>query len=226
MQICKVVKIHKGSKTIAAPFLLLTHAALNPKFAALSVSRNSSLSAPCPRPANWHIDSCISQGRFMPRPDPYLACDDTARHQAIGLLAAAQHAALAVTDPETNAPNISRIALARTTNGTLLTLTSQLSAHTMALRARPACAFMVGEPGSKGDPLTYPRLMVQAEASFIMRDDAQHLTLRSEWLQAHPKSRLYIDFADFGFVRLIPHSAVLNAGFGKAYRLQPADLAP
>ncbi|MGL4319279.1 MAG: HugZ family protein [Paracoccaceae bacterium] len=162
----------------------------------------------------------------MPRPDPYLACDDTARQLAASLITAARHAALAVTDPETRTPNISRIALARATDGTILTLISQLSAHTAALQANPACAFMVGEPGTQGDPLTHPRLMIQAHASFILRSHPDHTTLRGEWLEAHPKTKLYIDFADFGFVRLTPHSAVLNAGFGKAYRLQPADFHP
>jgi hypothetical protein len=85
---------------------------------------------------------------------------------------------------------------------------------------------MVGDPGPKGDPLTHPRLMVQAHASFILRSDPDHTTFHDEWLQAHPKAKLYINFADFGFVRLTPQAAVLNAGFGKAYRLQPADFAP
>jgi heme iron utilization protein len=162
----------------------------------------------------------------MPRPDPYLACDDAARQQAFGLIATARHAALAVTDPDTNTPNISRIALSRATDGTILTLISHLSAHTIALHAQSACAVMVGEPGPKGDPLTHPRLMIQAQASFVLRSDPNHAALRDDWLQNHPKAKLYIDFADFGFVRLTPVSAVLNAGFGKAYRLQPADLAP
>jgi heme iron utilization protein len=162
----------------------------------------------------------------MPNPDPYLPCDDIARSLADTLLRAASHAALAVTDPETQTPNISRIALARASDGTIFTLISRLSTHTNALHANPACAFMVGDPGSKGDPLTHPRLMIQATASFLLRSDPQHSDIRADWLTHHPKAKLYIDFADFSFVRLTPHSAVLNAGFGKAYRLQPADLIP
>jgi putative heme iron utilization protein len=48
--------------------------------------------------------------------------------------------------------------------------------------------------------------------------------LRAHWLKGHPKAALYIDFADFAFVRLTPESALLNGGFGRAFRLSPEDL--
>jgi hypothetical protein len=35
-----------------------------------------------------------------------------------------------------------------------------------------------------------------------------------------------MDFGDFGFVRLVPLSAFLNGGFGRAVRLAPDDLTP
>jgi hypothetical protein len=35
-----------------------------------------------------------------------------------------------------------------------------------------------------------------------------------------------MDFGDFGFVRLVPQSAFLNGGFGRAVRLAPDDLIP
>ncbi len=161
----------------------------------------------------------------MPHPDPHLPADDPARSLARGLLQNARHAALAVTDATTQTPNISRIAFLRSGDA-VLTLVSTLSVHTAALRANPACAFMVGEPGARGDPLTHPRLMVQATATILQPDDPGHAMRRTRWLKAHPKSKLYIDFADFRFVHLAPQAALLNAGFGRAYRLTPPDLAP
>ncbi len=159
-----------------------------------------------------------------PRPDPIRDADEAGRAQAVALLEQARFGALAYTDPETMTPAISRIAVGRDDQGVPLTLISELSAHHAGLMRSPLAALMVGEPGPKGDPLTHPRLMIRVEARFIDRSDPGHPALRARWLKDHPKSTLYIDFADFGFVRLLPLSAFLNGGFGRALRLDPADL--
>ncbi|HMO72128.1 MAG TPA: pyridoxamine 5-phosphate oxidase, partial [Paracoccaceae bacterium] len=134
------------------------------------------------------------------------------------------HAALAVTDAQTGTPAISRIAFGLDDADVPLALVSALAPHRAALEVRPDCAFMVGEPGDKGDPLTHPRLMVQARASFA--DPAERPVLRVRWLALHPKAAVYADLPDFAFVRLVPVAATLNGGFARAYRLTPADLRP
>ena len=48
--------------------------------------------------------------------------------------------------------------------------------------------------------------------------------LRLAWRAGRPKTRLYYDFADFRIWRLDVDEALLNAGFGKAYRFGPGDL--
>ncbi len=156
--------------------------------------------------------------------DPFRTVDDDARNLARSLLTGAQHAALGVLDPESQAPMVTRIALAAAPMG-LLTLISDLSTHTTALRANPDVSLLVGEPGPKGDPLTHPRLTIQARASFVAQRSPQHAEARAAFLKHQPKARLYADFADFHFVRFTPQSALLNGGFGKAYRLAPTDLA-
>jgi putative heme iron utilization protein len=157
--------------------------------------------------------------------DPVAAADDEARALARGLMALG-HAALAVTDPADGTPGISRIAFGLTPEGLPLTLVSSLAPHFAALAANPACALMLGEAGAKGDPLTHPRLMVKARAEFVAAGDPARAALRDHWVQTHPKSKLYVDFADFAFVRLHPVSALLNGGFARAYRLGPSDLLP
>lgn len=157
--------------------------------------------------------------------DPIAQADDLACETARQLLAAARFASLAVIDPATGTPGISRIAFGLDQRGAPLSLISALSAHHQALVATPACALMVGEPGPKGDALTHPRLMLQATATIIDHGDAGRADLRSHWLGRHPKSLLYIDFADFSFVRFEVTSALLNAGFGKAFRLAADDLS-
>ncbi|MCV2881761.1 HugZ family protein [Actibacterium sp. XHP0104] len=151
--------------------------------------------------------------------------DDQARALAQSLLAEARYCALAVTDPETGTPYVARVALGLAPDRAPVSLISDLAHHTRALRANANCALLVGEPGPKGDPLTHPRLTVQARASFVLREGAEHAALTTYYLQSHPKSQLYIGFTDFGFVRFTPIAAHLNGGFGKAFRLTPQDLA-
>lgn len=135
-----------------------------------------------------------------------------------------RHAALAYHDGATDSPGISRIAFGLGPDGGPMTLMSALSPHFGALQAYPKAAVMLGEPGEKGDPLTHPRLMIKVVAEFVAPDDPARPGLRDHWLKDHPKAQLYIDFTDFAFVRLTPVSALLNGGFGKAFRLAPSDL--
>lgn len=157
------------------------------------------------------------------RPDPVLPADDAARALSRQLLTA-RHAALSYLDAQTAMPGISRIAFGLAPDGVPMTLISALAPHTAGLRAHPTCAVLLGEPEARGDPLTHPRLMLQARADFIAPDAPDRPALRDHWLATHPKSKLYIDFADFALVRLVPLSALLNGGFGRAFRLTPDAL--
>ncbi len=157
------------------------------------------------------------------RIDPITPADDDAKALARHLMRL-KHGALAWTDPQTGTPGISRIALGLGPDQGLMTFVSSLAAHTPALMATPDCALMLGDPGEKGDPLTHPRLMLRARASFVLPDAPDRPALSAHWLAHHPKAKLYIDFADFAFVRFTVTEALLNAGFARAFRLLPADL--
>ncbi|WP_170333525.1 HugZ family protein [Ruegeria arenilitoris] len=157
---------------------------------------------------------------------PFRPVDDTARGLARDLIESVTFGALATLQPGKAVPSVSRIALATDEAGGLITLISTLADHTRALHANPACALLIGEPGEAGDPLTHPRLTLHAEARFVARDSAEHGTLRTRYLALRPKAKLYVDFTDFGFVHFEISEAVLNGGFGKAWRLASADLVP
>ena len=154
------------------------------------------------------------------RQTPIRPTDDEARALARQLLVEARHGALAVLDPDTGFPHVTRVAVGHDGAATLV-LVSTLSHHTQALLSDPRCSLLVGEPGPKGDPLTHARLTLQARAA-----RADKAALRSSWLAAHPKTTLYYDFTDFLLLRLDPQGAHLNGGFGRAFRLTPEDLAP
>jgi putative heme iron utilization protein len=151
--------------------------------------------------------------------DPVRPTDDEARALARSLIGAARFGALGVIDPETGAPMVTRVAVVPGPDGIPLTLISSLSSHTAALDANPACSLLLGEPGPRGDPLTHPRLTLQAVAE--AQDKA---ALKPHYLGLYPKAQLYYDFGDFRLVRLTPVAGFLNGGFGKAYRLSAKDL--
>ena len=153
--------------------------------------------------------------------DPIRETDDAARGLARDLITGARFGALAVRDPDTGDPVVTRIALVAGPDGVPLTLVSDLSSHTGALGAHPRCSILIGEPEDKGDPLTHPRLTLMARA-----EPADKAALRAHYLAAYPKATLYYDFGDFRLLRLTPLSALLNGGFGKAYRLAAEDLPP
>ncbi|MCE8512026.1 pyridoxamine 5'-phosphate oxidase family protein [Ruegeria pomeroyi] len=157
--------------------------------------------------------------------DPYQTADAETRAQARALINTARHAALAVLNPGSLTPSISRIALATDAQGMPISLISSLAAHTAALETTPACALLIGEPGGKGDPLTHPRLTLHCTARQVLRGTSEHDTLHARYLALRPKAGLYADFGDFRFVRFIVTDGLLNAGFGRAVRLSAKDLA-
>lgn len=160
----------------------------------------------------------------MPEINPIRDTDDEARALGHRLLDEARFGALAVREPATGVPHVTRIAVARAPDGQPLTLISDLSTHTQALKADPVCSLLVGEPGDRGDPLTHPRMTLVCTAAFTPHTDPAYATLRAHYLKTHPKAKLYIDFTDFSFATLRVARADLNGGFGKAFQLTPADL--
>lgn len=156
--------------------------------------------------------------------NPIRPTDTEARQLAQSLICTVRFAALGFSDPISHAPMVTRISCVPDPAGLPISLVSDLSAHTQALRQNPACALLIGEPKDKGDPLAHPRLSLQGVAGFINHSDPAYQKLRQHYLQLYPKAKLFIDFADFSFLRLTITRGFLNGGFGKAFVLTPQDL--
>ena len=131
--------------------------------------------------------------------------------------------AIAVLDPETGFPSVSRALTGTDFDGVPVILVSALSGPTKGLVADSRCSLLAGEPG-KGDPLAHARITVQCRAEPVERETERHALVRRRFLERHPKASLYADFPDFRFFRLVPQSASLNGGFGRAYALRGSDL--
>jgi hypothetical protein len=156
------------------------------------------------------------------RDDPFLTPDDKALATARDILSTARTASLG-TLTEGGAPYVTRISVA-VAAGRLVSLMSDLSLHAQALRRDPRAGLLLGEPPGKGDPLAFARLSLVASADFIGHDDPVRPQIRADWMARHPKSALYVDFADFRFVAFTLSHGHLNAGFGRAFLLAPAQL--
>ena len=160
----------------------------------------------------------------MRKIDPIRPTDTEAISLTAELIRGAGFAALGVHHPDNQHPHLTRIALGLGPENQLLTLISELSLHTRALRQNPHASLLIGEPGDKGDPLTYPRISLFCKAEFVERSTDRHAGIRAAYLADHPKSKLYIDFSDFWFVEFAVLRADLNGGFGKAYALTPNEV--
>jgi len=156
--------------------------------------------------------------------NPIRPTDDDARALAQTLMKEARFAALATLDAS-GSPLVTRIAFGLCPAGQPISLMSSLAQHSQNLRLNPACSLLVGEPGPKGDPLTHPRLSLVGTARPVDNQGPEHAELATHYLRSHPKSKLYIGFGDFSFVRFSVRLGNLNGGFGKAFTLTPSDLA-
>lgn len=155
--------------------------------------------------------------------NPIRETNDEARALARKLMDEAVFASMAVLEPGTGIPLVSRIGVGMDTDGSPFFLASELSGHSKAVLSDPVCSIMFGEPPAKGDPLAFPRVTVIGSITKLKRD-ATHEARRSGYLEKHPKAALYIDFADFHFFKMQVERAALNGGFGKAFQLTADDL--
>lgn len=169
---------------------------------------------------NLHLVGLVGLAHRMPMKSPIRPLDQSARATFDAILSGMRHGVLSYTDPDRGTPSASRIAALHLPGRGLVTLVSELSLHTGALKTGAPCALLVGEPGAKGDPLTAPRVTLHAHPVAIDKS-----TIRDAWLARLPKSALYFDFTDFVAYGLVLEDAFLNGGFGKAYVFTAKDLA-
>ena len=139
------------------------------------------------------------------------------------LLRATRAGTLATIDRNTGHPFASLVNVATDVTGAPMILTSRLSTHTANLEADGRASVLLAETG-KGDPLAHPRLTVLGAMTAVARDNEDGQRVRRRFLARHPKSELYVDFADFSFWRMDVVSAHLNGGFARAADLKASDL--
>jgi heme iron utilization protein len=170
------------------------------------------------------MDGDGSGGKAQAEPTSVIRpTDEASLKLARQLIRQARYGALSVLEPETGHPFASRVLTGTDIDGAPVILTSMLATHTRALINDPRCALLFGEPG-KGDPMAWPRITVLCNAERVEHDTESDSRIRNRFLRRHPKAKLYASFRDFAFFRLVPKSASLNGGFGRAYIISGEDL--
>jgi heme iron utilization protein len=143
--------------------------------------------------------------------------------EAKGLLRATRSGSLATLDRNTGHPFASLVNVATDVDGSPLILVSRLSTHTANLEVDGRASLLLASTG-KGDPLAHARLTLLGTFAQVTRESADAPRVRRRFLARHPKSELYVGFADFSFWRLCVVSAHLNGGFARAADLKAADV--
>lgn len=150
----------------------------------------------------------------MPPRDPRQPADFEPIPVARHLLRTARSGALGTLDPQSGAPFVTLTSVATDFDGTPIILISRLSTHTQNLLKDQRASLMLAQ-GGKGDPLAHPRLTLQVQAE--LAGPLELPRLRDRYLRRHPKAKLYADFPDFAFFRLMPSEVHLNGGFARAF---------
>jgi putative heme iron utilization protein len=96
--------------------------------------------------------------------------------------------------------------------GRPLFLISSMAMHTQNLKAEPRASLFVDQVEGDGDPLGAPRVTMVGRVAPVPK--AEIAPVREQYLDRHPNSAQWIDFADFGFYRLQPVELYYVGGFG------------
>lgn len=153
--------------------------------------------------------------------NPINETNDDARVLARRLIRTARFGAIGVLQ-EDGSPLVTRVLVGTDSIGNPIILISELSEHTKAIAKDNRVSLLLGEP-KKGDPVAHPRISLKGRTTIISKESGQYALLRARFTAKHPKSELYIGFADFHIFKIEVSTANLNGGFGKAFQLAPMD---
>ena len=97
---------------------------------------------------------------------------------------------------------------------------SALATHTRDLQQHARVALLVmAEPDADTLAQALPRVALQADATVLERDGAEHAAARAAYLLRFPQAAPIFELGDFSLVALQPVAARLVAGFGRAHSL-------
>lgn len=135
---------------------------------------------------------------------------------AKSIMESVKAASLCTLDRQTGHPIATLTNVAFTPNPLLIM--SKLATHRANIEADNRMSLLLITKG-KGDALAHPRLTLIGKAHAVNKE-----THREAFLKAHPKAKLYIDFADFACFEMQVETMHFNGGFGRAVSVSWEDV--
>jgi heme iron utilization protein len=110
--------------------------------------------------------------------------------------------------------------------GAVLLHLADLAAHKRHLRADPRVSLLLFQPDNgRTEILQHQRLSLTCRAAIVPKDGPAFSAAREVYLGRFPQHKMMFELGDFDLVRLTVDHGLLNAGFGRAFPVTPADLA-
>ncbi len=135
------------------------------------------------------------------------------------LLRRARTGALGTLNPDPEGPYVSLVNVATDASGLPVIFISKLAWHTRNLAIHPGASLMVSESPEEDDVLTGPRVTIMGRFEALA-----HEQIAERYAHHHPAARLYLDFPDFSFFRLVPQKIHAVAGFGRIETMEPGEV--
>ena len=117
-------------------------------------------------------------------------------------------------------PFVSLVLPARSADGEIILLLSDLSDHAKNLQRDPRASLLMDGTLALKEPLTGPRLTLLGEVQVSPDQQGD----KARYLAVHPEAELYAGFGDFRFYRFRISEGLFVAGFGRIFRLRPEEL--
>ncbi|WP_417841247.1 HugZ family protein [Terasakiella sp.] len=142
----------------------------------------------------------------------------TTGFEARKIVRSCRSGALATLDRNDQSPYVSFCATTFDIYGQPLFLLSDLADHTQNINVEPRVSFLCEQASTRSNPQSGPRVTLVGRVEKVRQDD-----LVARYLEIHPSAKMYAEFSDFNFYRLIVEKAHFVGGFGQAEWLQGKD---
>lgn len=102
---------------------------------------------------------------------------------------------------------------------------SQLAQHTQNIMNDPRVSLMICESVRKGiNPQTLARISIMGKAMLLSSMSTEYAAAKESYLAKYPFAKMNFQLGDFSMYAIKLEAVRYVAGFGKAFRLTPADI--